>query len=243
MSLSSCSMPRVIVGDISPSQVATWGIFREFHQSAIMGDNSPMTEINIKAIRETIEREMSAKGFSRRSLSSAAGLSESAVRDLMTRIDNPGISTLHKIAEALEVPFDALTGKAEMVPILGNIGAGGQVMFLRDYDSTDNSDDCESVPRPPLAPGRLMALKVVGNSMMPKYEEGEIIYVARDHDGILPHYIGRYCAVRTADGGTFLKILARGSTEGRYTLRSLNAPDMEDVEIQWASPVLFVMPR
>ncbi len=40
---------------------------------------------DIAAIREMIERQMSAKGFSRRSLSSAAGLSESAVRDLLTR--------------------------------------------------------------------------------------------------------------------------------------------------------------
>lgn len=236
-------MTAFIVGDISPSQALPWGKLREFHIAMEMRDISPMTEISISAIRETIEREMTAKGFSRRSLSSAAGLSESAVRDLMTRIDNPGISTLHKIAEALEIPFDALTGQAETVPILGNIGAGGQVIFLRDYEAADDFTECESVPRPPLAPGRLMALRVVGSSMMPKYEEGEIIYVTRDHDGILPHYFGKYCAVHTADGGTFLKILAKGSEEGRYTLRSLNAPDMENVEIIWASPVLFVMPR
>lgn len=90
---------------------------------------------------------------------------------------------------------------------------------------------------------RLMALRVIGSSMMPKYEGGEIIYVSRTHDGVLPAYIGRYCAVRTSDGGTFLKILAKGSIDGRFTLRSLNAPDMEDVEVTWATPVLFVMPR
>jgi hypothetical protein len=31
--------------------------------------------------------------------------------------------------------------------------------------------------------------------------------------------------------------------EGVYTLRSLNAEDMTDVEVVWASPVLFVMPK
>lgn len=88
-----------------------------------------------------------------------------------------------------------------------------------------------------------MALRVVGASMLPKYEDGEIIYVARDHDGVMPEYLGRYCAVRTADGGTFLKILAPGTEPDRYTLRSLNAEDMVNVEVVWASPVLFVMPR
>lgn len=87
-----------------------------------------------------------------------------------------------------------------------------------------------------------MALQVVGSSMLPKYEHGDVVYVRRDHDGILPNYMGRYCAVRTSEGGTFLKILSSGSEPERYTLRSLNAPDMENVEVTWASPVLFVMP-
>lgn len=195
---------------------------------------------DIKGIRDAIEREMKRKGFSRRSLSSAAGLSESAVRDLLTRTDNPGIDTLRKVAEALEMPVDALTGEGLRVPVLGKIGAGGQVLFATDFEE---EGDLPSAPRPPLVSGRLMALEVVGSSMLPKYEAGDIIYVRRDHEGALPTYVGKYCAVRTVDGGTFLKILAPGSAAGLYTLRSLNAEDMSDVEIEWASPVLFVMPK
>lgn len=195
---------------------------------------------DIHAIRETIEREMRKKGFSRRSLSSAAKLSESAVRDVLTRTDNPGIDTLRKIAEALEVPVDALTGAGLVVPVLGKIGAGGEVMFA--YDS-DNEEGLPTVPRPPLVSGRLMALEVVGSSMLPKYESGDIVYVQRDHEGVLPTSIGKYCAVRTADGGTFLKILALGTQPERYILRSLNAEDMIDVQVSWAAPVLFVMPK
>jgi repressor LexA len=195
---------------------------------------------DIHAIRETIEREMLRKGFSRRSLSKAADLSESAVRDLLTRTDNPGIDTLRKIAEALEMPVDALTGEGQRVAILGRVGAGGQVLFAAE---TEEEDDLPTVPRPPLVAGRLMALEVVGSSMLPKYEAGDIIYVRRDHEGALESYIGKYCAVRTSDGGTFLKILARGSEPDKFTLRSLNAEDMENVDIAWASPVLFVMPK
>ena len=171
-------------------------------------------------------------------------LSESAVRDLLTRTDNPGIGTLRRVAEALEMPVDQLTGAALMVPVLGNIGAGGQVLYLADPDQElHNPADYEEVPRPPMVTGRLMALRVVGASMLPKYEDGDTIYVRRDHEGVLPAYLNRYCAVRTGDGGTFLKILSPGSASGRYTLRSLNAPDMENVEVIWAAPVLFVMPK
>src|SRR6185312_6859531 len=181
---------------------------------------------------------------SRRSLSKAAELSESAVRDLLTRTDNPGIGTLTRIAEALEMPVDRLTGAGLTVPVLGNIGAGGEVIFATDPDRVLNgNNDFPTVPRPPLVTGRLMALQVVGSSMLPKYDPGDIIYVRRDHEGILPAYLNRYCAVRTGDGGTYLKILSPGSEAGHYTLRSLNAPDMENVEVVWASPVLFVMPK
>lgn len=231
-----------LLGDISPAVKCQWGIFRESRHGLVTCDTSTMKDIN--AIREAIEREMKAKGFSRRSLSSAAGLSESAVRDVLSRVDNPGIGTLRKIADALEMPADELTGAGLQVPVLGNIGAGGEILFSIDPDTELNGvDDLPHVPRPPLVRGRLMALEVVGSSMLPKYEAGDIIYVRRDHDGIQPTYINRYCAVRTADGGTYVKILAPGSNAGRYTLRSLNAPDMENVEVLWATPVLFVMPK
>lgn len=230
------------MGEISPKVKPSLGKFHVSPRYGALWHKRRMSQID--RIRRLIEEQMTAKGFSRRSLSKAAELSESAVRDLLTRTDNPGIDTLRRIAEALEMPVDQLTGQAAMVPVLGNIGAGGEILFTIDIDlETNGIHQFPMVPRPPLTTGRLMALSVVGSSMLPKYEDGEIIYVRRDHDGILPEYIGRYCAVRTAEGGTFLKILTRGSKPNLYTLRSLNAPDMEDVAVEWASPVLFVMPK
>lgn len=232
-----------MMGEKSPAVNSGNGIFRESRYFPRAPINLHMPN-GIAEIRATIERAMIEKGFSRRSLSKAAELSESAVRDLMTRTDNPGIGTLRKIAEALEMPVDQLTGAALMVPILGKIGAGGEVIFMAEPDlEVAYPDDFPHVPRPPLITGRLMALEVSGASMLPKYEDGDIIYVRRDHEGILPQYLGRYCAVRTNDGGTWLKILSPGTEANRYTLRSLNAPDMENVEVEWAAPVLFVMPK
>lgn len=223
--------------EISPGQAFACGIFRESPRGLVACDISHMaTRPDIQAIRDAIEREMEAKGFSRRSLSSAAGLSQTAVRDLLDRTENPGIGTLHKIAEALQVPFEAINGSMG-VPLMGEIGAGGRVAYFKE------DQEYALVPRPPLAPGPMMALQVSGDSMLPKYEPGDIVYVRRDHDGVLLEYMGRYCAIHLSDGGTYLKILAPGSAIDRYTLRSLNAADMENVEVVWAAPVLFVMPR
>jgi len=221
--------------EISPGQDAVCGIFRASRRDAVAWDIPRMSDKpDIAMIRSAIEREMKAKGFSRRSLSSAAGLSQTAVRDLLDRTENPGIGTLHKIAEALDMPFESISGAAQVL-LLGEIGAGGLVAYFKD------DHEPEYVPRPPLSPGPLMALRVRGESMLPKYEPGDIIYVRRDHDGVLPVYIGRYCAINLSDGGTYLKILSQGSQPGRYTLRSLNAADMVDCEVVWAAPVLFTM--
>jgi len=192
-----------------------------------------MGTLNIILIREKIEREMASKGFSRRSLSTAAGLSQTAVRDVLERTENPGIGTLYKIAVALEIPVEDITG-AEQVPLMGEVGAGGLIACFAD------GADVKYVPRPPLAPGPLIAFIVKGDSMLPKYDPGDIIYIRRDPERVLSSYLGKYCAVHLKDNGTYLKVLTLGSQPGRFTLRSINALAMEDVEVIWASPVLYV---
>jgi repressor LexA len=191
---------------------------------------------DIDAVRASIEVLMKRDGIKRKPLAQKAGLGETAIRDIFDpKRQDVKVGTLLKLADFFGVTLDELAGR-ERVPLLGRVGAGGVILFEEDSEP-------ETVERPPLGMGRLMALEVVGDSMLPKYEAGDIVYVRRDHDGVLPAYLGDYCAVHTADGGTWLKILSPGSQAGRYTLRSLNAADMENVEVEWASPVLWVMPR
>jgi phage repressor protein C with HTH and peptisase S24 domain len=191
-----------------------------------------VTDIN--AVREALRRAMAAKGAKKKPLAKLAGIGETVVRDFVDKGVEPRVGTLIKIADALEIPASSLFGP--QVPVLGKVGAGGSVLF-------EEYDEPELVDRPPGAVGRLMALRVTGDSMLPVYKDGDIVYVARDHEGVLPEYIGEECVVHTYDGGTYLKTLATGSELNRYTLRSFNAGDMENVELIWATPVLFVMRR
>lgn len=196
-----------------------------------------MASFDMSNVRDQLQKAMRLRGIKAKPLALAAELGETAVRDILEgRSNDPKLGTLHKLAEVLDYPIEYFLGH-DAVPLAGKIGAGGQIAWL----SEDEID--ETVPRPPLAPGPMIALEVVGASMLPKYEQGDIIYIRRDHDGVLPAYLGRYCAVHAADGGTYLKVLAQGTKPDRYTLRSLNAADMENIEVIWAAPVLFVMPR
>lgn len=200
-------------------------------------DSSHMAQFSMEAFRARLDALMKEKNIKSKPLAKAVGLGETAIRDIFAKGDDVRVGTLVRLADYFDLSVDDLI-EAPDVRILGRIGAGGTILFEAEDDV-----DGPTVPRPPGAHGNVMALEVVGNSMFPKYEDGDVVYVRKDIDGIPPNALNEHCAVRTADGGTFLKILAKGQTPGRYTLRSLNAPDMEDEDVVWAAPVRWVMPK
>lgn len=195
-------------------------------------------QLDISTIRENLQRIMARKGMKPTTLSQKVGDSKTLVKDLLTKTNDVRVGTLIRLASALDVDIDELLSRPR-VPIAGRIGAGGSVAWM---DVGEEIDPDLTVPRPPGVTGKLVALMVDGSSMLPKYKDGDIIYIQRNHDGVLDEYLGEDCAVRLASGETYIKQLVRGSKEGRFTLRSLNAPDMDNVEVEWATPVLFIMP-
>jgi phage repressor protein C with HTH and peptisase S24 domain len=206
-----------------------------FAWKADWSNYSVMAEaVDMATIRDSLKRIMERKNIKPTTLSLAVGTNRTLVKDLLEKGNDVQIGTLTKLAGVLDVSLADLLS-APRVPVVGFIGAGGEVIF----EEVDHDDP---VARPPGISGTLVALVVNGTSMLPKYKDGDIIYIQREHDGLLPDYIGEDCAVRLTNGETFIKQLIRGSTEGRFTLLSLNAPPIEDVEIEWATPVLFIMP-
>jgi repressor LexA len=190
----------------------------------------------LSRIQAALRRAMQKRDIGARTLSERAGLGETAVRDLLLpKAKDVKVSTLNKLAGVLNCTLEDLIG-ADAVPLTGRIGAGGTIIF------EDLGTD-QMVVRPPGFFGPLEALEVVGDSMFPRYSSGDVVYICRSHDGVLPIYIGEFCAVRLVTGETYLKLLAKGSRPGRFTLRSLNAEDIEDVEVDWATPIVFVLPR
>lgn len=190
--------------------------------------------LDLTTIRENLRRAMTRKGKKPTTLSLEVGRNRTLVKDLLEKSQDVQIGTLTKLASALEVPLADLLA-APRVPIVGHIGAGGTIVF------EDLGND-ETVLRPPGISGTLVALAVRGSSMLPKYKDGDIIYIQRQHDGVLPEYIGEDCAVRLVSGETYIKQLIAGSEPGLFTLISLNAEPMENVEVEWATLVRFVMP-
>lgn len=174
-----------------------------------------------------------------------AGLSQVALaealhsgRSTVTKLERSEIPLTDRWLERLDAILDCTPADllGDEVPIVGKVGAGGTVAF-EDMGIED------MVRRPPDTSGDLVGLEVCGESMLPKFDPGDIVYISRQHDGVDPADIGAICACRLVTGETYLKQVLKGSRAGTFTLRSYNAADMEDCDLEWATPIRAVTPR
>jgi transcriptional regulator with XRE-family HTH domain len=121
-----------------------------------------------------------------------------------------------------------------VVPKVGYVGAGQIVVPFE-------ADESEYVEAPPDAMAGTVAVEVRGESMLPAYEDGWLIYYSRR----LPpdEMLNKRAVVQLADGRILVKTVRRGSTPGYWNLGSLNAYDIEDQVIEWAAPIDWIKPR
>ena len=165
-----------------------------------------------------------------------AGLSESAVRDVLNRGSSPSIDAFLAICGAAGVsPSHVLEGGEFQlsVPIVGIVSAG---------EGWTEADPSSSPVEFALAADDTIAIEVKGDSMAPVYRNGDLLFCNRRFGPHADNLIGLDCVIKTADGRNFLKILKRGSRPGRFALKSYNVvvEDIEDVALAWAAPVAWI---
>ena len=93
----------------------------------------------------------------------------------------PDYKTLVKIAEFLHVTTDYLLGqednkktpqkKGVKIPVLGNVAAGVPIEAITDIE------DYEEITEEMAAQGEYVALKIHGDSMMPRMLDGDVVIV------------------------------------------------------------------
>lgn len=142
---------------------------------------------------------------------------------------------IQKAMEIYGVGVTAVIGEDEpQVPLMGYVGAGAEIYQF-------DEDGGGYVDAPPGAGKSTVAVEVRGTSMFPLYEDGTLLYYSKQ----LPpgDMVGKRCIVRLADDRVLVKTLRRSSVHGLFTLVSTNAPDIEDVAVQWAAPIEWIKPR
>ena len=189
----------------------------------------------IREIREHLELTIE-------DIAEKTGLSVSYVSRLESGERNLSIKNLNLFAHAfgispseiIEKPHDRLAFTA---PVMGRIGAGAEIMPADEQVPTEGLYEIETVfPLPEDA----IAFEVVGESMWPRYDEGDIIICWRQGINV-NEILGWEAAVRTTDGRRFLKRVLKGAEPETYDLESHNAPPIRSVKLDWIAAIQSVI--
>lgn len=150
-----------------------------------------------------------------------------------------------KYAKALHVSRgwllygDEESPRATTVPIMGLIGGGAEIQPDLEQVPPDGIAEIE-LPFP--VPDNLIGFEVRGDSMLPKYDEGDLIIVPREPKSDPRSMMNELAAVTIDTGKRYLKKLRPGSSPHKFNLESFNARTIEDVRVVWASTVWAVVP-
>ncbi len=189
-------------------------------------------------IREwRVLREMSHE-----KLAEAVGTSRGQIYQLETGQRRLTEEWMNRLAKPLRCePSDLMSTSApRMVQLVGYVGAGAQIF---PYDDNMRGGGIEEVDCPPsVEPSETVALRVVGESMMPFMPNGTIVYYTMRHEGGCDDYLNKLCVVQISEGATLLKILKKGYSKGLYNLMSYNADMIEDVKLEWCARIIFIKP-
>lgn len=181
--------------------------------------------IGIRQMIEALERT----GKSKSGLAAHLGLRNSAITEILAGERAIKADEMALIVEYLEL---------DRVPVMGRIGAGGDIE--PDYEQVV-ADELGTVRVPIALPGELIAFEVKGDSMMPRYDAGDIVVVWAEQKRATETFYGEEAAVRTRDGRRYLKTITQGRTRSVVTLTSWNAKPIENVRLEWIGEIYLVI--
>lgn len=184
-------------------------------------------------IAEKVRTILAEPGWTQQRLAQQLKVSQSSVNRWLSGSEPEG-HRRDAINELFTALFETIDSDGAEVELFGFVGAGQAV-----YQFEDGGGGYVEAPLERRA--GTVAVEVRGNSMLPLYEDGTLLYYSRH----LPpeDMVGRRVIAKLADERVLVKTLRRGSERGLWTLVSLNAPDIEDVAIQWVAPIDWIKPK
>ena len=178
-----------------------------------------------------IERGLEKPGKTKGGLAQAMGVRPGAVSEILSGLRLIKASEIGPIMEYLEL---------NSVPIMGRVGAGAVIEPENEQVPPEGLGEVE-LPFP--LSEETVAFEVAGDSMLPKYENGDVIVVYREQRHPLSSFYGEEAAVRLRTGERYLKTIERGKSANLVNLTSFNAKPINSVRLEWIGEICVTLPR
>src|SRR3984957_3481286 len=146
------------------------------------------------------ERGLEKPGKTKGGLAAAMGVRPGAVSEILAEIRLIKASEIADIIDYLEL---------NPVPIMGRVGAGAIIEPEHEQVPPEGLGEVE-LPFP--IAEETIAFEVAGDSMLPKYENGDVIVVFREQRHPPSSFYGEEAAVRIKTGERYLKTVERGKS-------------------------------
>ena len=178
-----------------------------------------------------IQRGLQKPGKTKGGLAAAMGVRPGAVSEILGEIRQIKATEIEPIIGYLEL---------NSVPIMGRVGAGAAIKPEYEQVPPEGLGEVE-LPFP--IAEETIAFEVAGDSMLPKYENGDVIVVYRDQRHPVSSFYGEEAAVRLKTGERYLKTIDRGKSPTLVNLSSFNAKPIHGVKLEWIGEICVTLPR
>ena len=155
---------------------------------------------NIRAIRKRLK-------LSQGDIAKALGVTQGLISHWEQGLSIPPTWALMKLSVMLNTPIDALVESGipknkKFIPILGTVPAGIPIEAVEDILGY------EEISEQMASQGDYFCLRIIGDSMLPKISEGDLVVVKKQSDA----ESGSICVVMIDDSETTIKRIRKDKT-------------------------------